>query len=128
MAERIFISYAHEDRHLVRAVREALTKDATDVVFLDIDPLDIDPAAVEPGQNIRRMIQDRIRSANKVVIIASDHSANSAWVNYEAGMAAALDKPIVVMGMKGSGKTAFLLQGLANVQRIEIENPELRVN
>lgn len=122
MAEKIFISHAREDRDLVQAVQESLKRDGADVVFLE------DPDEFEPGQDIRRMIQDRISSANKVVIIASDHSANSAWVNYEAGMAAALDKPIVVMGRKGSGKAALFLRGLANVQRIEIgENPELRV-
>lgn len=124
MAERVFISYAHEDRDLVRAVQEAMKKIGTDVVFVDLNPQDF-----KPGEDIRRMIQEQISSANKVIIIASDHSAKSAWVNYEAGMAAALDKPIVVMGRKGSGKTASLLQGLANVQRIEIgENPELRVS
>jgi nucleoside 2-deoxyribosyltransferase len=123
MAERIFISYAREDRDLLRAVQEAIRKRFADVVFLDLNPHDY-----KPGKNLRRIIQERIKSANKVAIIDSDHSANSAWVNYEAGMAAALDKPILVMGKKGSGKTASLLRGLANVQRIEIgETPKLRV-
>jgi hypothetical protein len=124
MAETVFISYAHDDRDLVPDVQEALRKNDRDVVFVDLDPLDF-----KRGRSIRRIIQERIRSANKVVIIASDHSANSAWVNYEAGMAAALDKPIVVAGRKGSGKTAYLLfRGMGNVQRIEIgDKPELRV-
>jgi hypothetical protein len=45
---------------------------------------------------------------------------NSAMENYEAGMAAALDKPIVVL-KKGSGKTALFIKALAGVQPIEIE-------
>jgi hypothetical protein len=54
-----------------------------------------------------------------VVIIASDDSAASQWVNYEAGMATALGKPIVVVGRKGVGKGA-LVGALENVQSIEM--------
>ena len=43
-----------------------------------------------------------------VVVIMSDNSAKSQWVNYGAGMAAALERPIVVIGRKGSGKSALL--------------------
>jgi|SRR5205085_11155831 len=118
MPEKIFLSYAHEDRHLVQEVLDALRKHelvtAKDVVFLD--PYD----SVLPG-DIRKIIKEQISSASKVVIIASDHSAESEWVNYEAGMAAALDKPIVIFGRKGSGKSASLLRALPNVQRIELE-------
>jgi nucleoside 2-deoxyribosyltransferase len=115
MPEKIFLSYANEDRDLLRDVIAKLRKQmiAKDVIFLD-------PHDSSPGDDIRRMIKEQITSANKVVIIASDHSTSSAWVNYEAGMAAALDKPIVVFG-KGTGKTASFIRALANVQPIEIE-------
>ncbi len=118
MTEKIFLSYANEDRDLVRDVLDALRKHqlvtGKDVVFLD-------PHDLAPGDNVRRMIKEQISSASKVVIIASDHSAGSEWVNYEAGMAAALDKPIVVLGRKGSGESASLIRALPNVQRIELE-------
>lgn len=117
MTEKIFVSYAHQDRDLLKAVLRALRKHgivtAKDVVILD-------PHDFEPGENVRRMIKDQISSASKVVIIASDNSAKSEWVNYEAGMADALEKPIFIMGRKGSGKTASLLSALGNVQPIEI--------
>ena len=118
MPEKIFLSYASEDRDLVRGVLDALRKHhlvtAPDVVFLD-------PHDLTPGDDVRRKIQEQITSASKVVIIATDHTATSAWVNYEAGMAAALEKPIVVLGRKGSGKSASLIRGLPNVQSIELE-------
>ncbi|MGH9927971.1 MAG: toll/interleukin-1 receptor domain-containing protein [Pyrinomonadaceae bacterium] len=117
MTEKIFLSYAHEDRDLVKGVLGTLRKHrivtGNDVVILD-------PHDFVPGTDVRTMIRDQINSASKVVIIATDHSANSEWVNYEAGMATALGKPIVVMGRKGSGKTASLISALGNVQSIEI--------
>jgi nucleoside 2-deoxyribosyltransferase len=117
MPEKISLSYANEDRDLVREVLNLLQEHqlvtSNNVIFFD-------PHDLSPGDDIRKAIKEQINAANKVVIIASDHSANSAWVNYEAGMAAALDKPIVVL-KKGSGKTASFIKALAGVQPIEIE-------
>jgi len=117
MTEKIFVSYAHQDRDLVKGVLQALRKKgivtAEDAVILDHEDL-------QPGEDFRRMIKDQIRSASKVVIITSDNSAKSEWVNYEAGMAAALEKPIFIMGRKGSGKSAGLISALGNVPAIEI--------
>lgn len=117
MPEKIFLSYANEDRKLVRGVVEALRRRGLvtegEVVLLDSHDL-------APGDNVRRMIKKQISAASKVVIIATDHSAGSEWVNYEAGMASALEKPIVVFGKKGSGKSS-LIRSLPDVQRIELE-------
>jgi TIR domain len=118
MAEKIFVSYAHQDRRLVETVEQTLREHgivtANDVAI--IDPFE----EVQAGENIRDIIRDKILSASMVVVIVSDNSAKSQWVNYEAGMAAALEKPIVVIGRKGSGKSA-LLGALGDVQSIEIE-------
>jgi ABC-type transport system involved in cytochrome bd biosynthesis fused ATPase/permease subunit len=117
MAEKIFLSYAYQDRHLVQSVEKALRKHkivtAEDVVILDPQK------KLDAGENVREWIKDAISSVSKVVIIASNDSAASQWVNYEAGMAAALGKPIVVIGRKGAGKSA-LVAALENVQSIEI--------
>jgi len=118
MPEKIFLSYANEDRHLVQDVLDTLRRHHL-VTSNDVEVMD--PHDFSPGGNLREMIKEQINSASKVVIIASDHSAASEWVNYEAGMAAALDKPIVVLGRKGSGKSASLIHALPNVQRIELE-------
>lgn len=119
MPEKIFLSYSHEDRDLVKDVIEALRKHH---LVTSKDPIIIlDPYDFTPGDDMRQKIQEQISSASKIVIIASDNSASSAWVNYEAGMAAALDKPIVVFGRKGSGKSASLIRALPNVQQIELE-------
>ena len=125
MSERIFLSYARQDHRLVGAVRRALLERGmirgNDVVIM-ADKI------LKPGiSDVRKTIKDQINSASKVVIIASDNSANSDWVNYEAGMAAALGKPIVLVGKKGGGKTASTFKALANVQTIELEEKSRRV-
>lgn len=118
MAERIFVSHAYQDHALVGAVEQTLRKHgivtARDVIIVDSQQ------GIQAGENLRERIKNLIRSASKVVIIVSDNSVESQWVNYEAGMAAALEKPIIIIGRKGIGKTA-LLQALGNVQSIEIE-------
>ena len=117
MPENIFISYSHHDRHLVPAVTRELRKrgilKSKNVTILDSHQL------VEPGHNMRALIMNKMRSASKVVIIESKHSAQSQWVNYEAGLASALDKPIFVVGTKGAGRNATL-RGLQNTKIIEI--------
>ncbi len=118
MDEKIFVSYAHEDRDLVEAVEQALRKHGilTEKNVIIMDPQRDIPA----GENIRKMIKDQISAASKVVIIDSKNSAESQWVNYEAGMAAALGKPIFLIRRKGVGKTA-LASALGNVRSIEFE-------
>jgi ABC-type transport system involved in cytochrome bd biosynthesis fused ATPase/permease subunit len=118
MAEKIFVSYAFQDRRLVETLEQTLREHG---IVTEKDVTIVDPKEeVQAGQNIRDAIRDKILSASMVVIIMSDNSAKSERVNYEAGMAAALEKPIVVIGRKGSGKSA-LLGALGDVQSIEIE-------
>lgn len=118
MTEKIFVSYAHQDRGLFKFIEQELRKhgiiSAEEVMLLDPQ------SEFQAGDNIREAIKNQIRSASKVVIIASENSADSQWVNYEAGMASALEKPIIIFGKKGIGKTAFL-QTLGNVCSVEME-------
>lgn len=124
MPETIFVSYAHKDRDLLDAIESILRKHG---IVTGKDVVIVDPhQKFKAGSNVRKMIKEQISSASKVVIIKSDNSANSIWVNYEAGMAEALGKPIVIVGVKGSGKTDSMLRAFENVQSIEIEDKDLR--
>jgi hypothetical protein len=117
MAEKIFVSYAHQDRDLVGSLEQTLRQHR---VVTGQDVIIVDPQKkVQAGENIRERIKNEISSASKVVIIVSESSAASQWINYEAGMATALGKPIVIIGKKGIGKSA-LVGALENVQFIEI--------
>jgi hypothetical protein len=118
MAERIFVSYAAQDRRLVETVEQTLREHG---FVTGKDVTIVDPQKeIHLGENIRDAIRDYILSASMVVVILSDNSMKSQWVNYEVGMAAALEKPIVVIGKKGTGKSA-LVGALGDVQSIEIE-------
>jgi putative ribosome biogenesis GTPase RsgA len=115
MAEKIFLSYAFRDRHLVDAVERALREHK----IVTSEDVIITEKELSAGENIRAKVREQISSASKVVIVASNEGAVSPWVNYEAGMATALGKPIVIIGRKGVGKSA-LIRSLENVKFIEI--------
>jgi hypothetical protein len=123
MAERIFVAHAHEDRILVPAVEHTLRErgivTAKDTIM---DP----ELEIDVRKNMREMIKDQISSASMVVIILSENSEGSGWVNYEAGMAAALEKPIIVAG-RGIGKSRLFAKSLGDVEKVQfIEIEEMR--
>jgi signal recognition particle GTPase len=115
---RIFVSYASEDKELLDKLEETLRKH--DVVgneaILFFDP----KKELETGDNVREKLRAQIEAASKVILIHTDKSESSQWVNYEVGMADALGKPIIVVGRKGAGKSA-LISKLADVTKIEID-------
>ena len=119
MAEKIFVSYAYQDRAIADRIEQYLRKHGLvttgDLVILDPQ------REIQSGENIREVIRRQMMDANKVVIITSPNSAQSQWVNYEAGMASALGKPIVLIGSRSAWKTA-LAAALGDVRSIEIED------
>ena len=120
MTEKIFLSYARQDREVADQVEEHLRKyglvTSDDLVIFD--PL----KDLQPGDNIREVIRRQMMAASKVVIITSPNSAQSQWVNYEVGMASALDKPIIVIGSRGGMGTSTLFRALGNVRYVEIDD------
>ncbi len=116
MTEKIFISYSPKDRDHLEDLEQTLREHG--IIKGDNFSL-IDSFELSPGDNWRDSIKKAIQSASKVVILATDASASSQWVNYEAGMADALDKTIIVVEPKGSGKST-LLSNLSKFQSIEL--------
>jgi len=120
MAERIFVSYSHEDRKYIDGLKEILQKHGV-VEGNEISIIDPFSVVFSAGEDIRETIKKEIQSASKVVIIYTSNSDSSQWVNYEVGMADALNKPVIVVGTRGSGKTT-LLSSLKHIQLIEIDD------
>lgn len=117
MTKRIFVSYAQDDNVYFPKLEQLLRLHGIieDNKFTIINPLQ---DSIISGQNIRETLKKQIQSASVVVVIATDRSASSQWVNYELGMADALGKPIIVVASKGSEKSNFL-SALSNYQYLE---------
>ena len=120
MTERIFLSYHRDDRNLAKRIKkrlaELLNSGSANVVV--IDGLDAAPI----GADVRESIKAAIESSNTVVLITSPNSSKSPWMNYEAGIADALGKKIVVVGEKGMGKTTLLRHLPQDAKWIQIDS------
>jgi nucleoside 2-deoxyribosyltransferase len=119
MAEKIFLSYAYQDRGIVDRIVMLLKKRG---LIGGDDTSFIDPQVeTEKGSDIREAIKQQMMSASKVVIIVTPNSAKSQWVNYEAGMASALGKPIILIGGSASRDVEFVSL-LADAHFIEMDD------
>jgi len=95
MNNQVFISYSSKDHALVREAIERLQKEGvlgSEAISSVESPLEPDAAL-----HIRSEIKDRISNSSFVILVWSKQAANSPWVQYELGMAQALDRPIVVV-------------------------------
>ena len=118
MTKKVFLSYAYQDRGIAKQVSRLLKEhghDTDDISFIDPQ------VDTKTGDNIREAIKQQMCSASNVVIIVTPNSAKSQWVNYEAGMASALDKPIILIKSKDAKDVDFVTS-LANAQSIEMGN------
>lgn len=118
MSQKIFLSYAQQDRKIADRI-EGYLREHGIITTPEVEFFD-PRKGIQAGDNIRETLKSEITASSTVVIITSPNSAQSQWVNYEAGMASALGKPIVVVGV---GKTGHrFIQELGNVKTIEIEH------
>jgi hypothetical protein len=95
MAEKIFLSYALQDRAFVRTALKALQHKG----LIATSEMQVQPAqaATPKGASMRQELKRQIGEAGKVVVFWTEAGARSQWVNYETGMADALGKPMIVV-------------------------------
>jgi hypothetical protein len=95
MSKKIFISYSRQDRDKIpealAILREQALRGEEDLVLVDSS------TEFEAGDDIRSTIRQNIEKTDLVVVLWTESSATSSWVNYEAGMADALGKKIIVL-------------------------------
>ena len=120
MTQKVFISYAAQDRAFAQALKPRLGE------FLPfrsqpLDVLDVQ-SHVSAGDDVRKAVKEAIDEANTVVIVSSPAADTSQWVNYEAGLADALGKDIVIVNRKGSGKSAILHRFSDSARFIEMDD------
>ena len=119
MKEKIFFSYSHADRGLAKQVEKQLQGllKSKSQSFTVIDERKI----VSPGKDIRKSLKAAMDSASTVVFLAAPGSEKSQRMNYEAGLADALGKRMVVLGKKELAKAGPLGNLPNDVQWIDLD-------
>jgi nucleoside 2-deoxyribosyltransferase len=113
MTKKIFLSYSMKDENkiasIVKTLRQHESVSGKDLTV--VNPLG--PSI--HSEDVRKRIKRSIEEADAVVVVWTPTSATSSWVNYEAGMADALGKQIIVVR---PDKTAPALP--ANLQSVQV--------
>lgn len=94
MSHQVFLSYAHADQaaipNVITSLRQQGVLNAPDLVFRD-------STSIEAGTEFKTQIRQAIDSADTVVIFWTDAAATSMSISYEAGMAEALGKRLILV-------------------------------
>lgn len=119
MSEKVFLSYSAKDRVFAESIKSRI-KDLLSLDDADTDILDVQ-SCIAPGEDYRGAIKAAIDAAGTVVIIASPNGDNSQWVNYEAGLADALGKDMVLVGRQGVKQSALAGRFLDSARLVELD-------
>lgn len=84
----VFLSHSSKDKPFVRALRERLYS-ICDTFFDETD--------IMPGQSISARLNEGLGHTNLLVLLYSQHSAQSGWVTKEWASMLHMDKPLVVV-------------------------------
>lgn len=86
----VFLSYNHRDADLAKKVGSALERLGLKAVNPERE--------MRPGDDFRKAIQEAIRRSDALImLVPSPQQASSSWTSYEAGIAEALGKRVVVL-------------------------------
>jgi hypothetical protein len=83
--KRVFLSYSHSDRESARELAETLRPAG----------ISLEPDFAISGQQMVEQLKESLRSASAVIILVSERSLKSQWVQFELGVALGVDKPII---------------------------------
>ena len=87
MKYRVFISHSAKDSMLAEDLRRRLKDVGADFVTADIAD------TAETG-SVRRRIRDVISKSSEVIALLTDNSVSNKWMQYEVGIADALEVPV----------------------------------
>lgn len=109
---RIFISHAWEDKELVRRLEGELIKAGIEVW--------VDHSIVRGGDNLPKRISDALEWCNTLLLVWSNHSSKSRWVELEWTNALSLSKRIIPCVVDKTKLPPIL----TNMLYIEFSNPK----
>lgn len=108
--KRVFISYARGDELSARELRDNLRN-------MEVAGW-MDESAIASGDAISKKIRESLHRASAVIVLVSERSLRSPWVQFELGAAEGMGKAIipVLIGPEGiERKLPEWLQGLSYV-------------
>ena len=105
---RVFISYAHADRKLVKKIAKILT---------ELDLVTLWDKDINPGKPFTAEIRDMITRAHLFVPIVTPNSLNRPWVHQEVGFAVALNIPILPISIDANPS-----EMIATIQAIKVKS------
>lgn len=112
---KIFISYSHEDRLIVREIKECLCEYFGFDCFLAHEDLN-------PTELWENRIEENLRICNLFILIVSERSIASSFVNQEIGFAYGIGKIIVPIKIDKSNPDGFVqkVQAMKIYKKTEI--------
>jgi len=92
---KVFISFKHTDKNLVDLLRGRAKNDRNDLDFIDMS-LQV-PFNSENAEYIKSGIRERIKQSSVTVVVVTDTTHESDWVNWEINESKRLGKGVVVL-------------------------------
>lgn len=89
----VFLSHSSKDKPFVRELREKLYS-VCDTFFDETD--------IKPGQSITTRLNEALTRTNLLVLLHSEHSLKSDWVQREWASMLYMDKPLVIVRLDSS--------------------------
>lgn len=94
----IFISYSHKDKEYAHRLHDALQKEGFEVWIDD---------RIDYGEEWPTVIQDHLDGCNAFILVASENSYKSKWVQKEVARAQRIGKPFYPILLSGPAWLAF---------------------
>lgn len=87
--KKVFVSYAHDDANVAQELLARLG-DMVTAAWMD-------QSEIASGEAIAQKVKEFLRRASAIVVLVSERSLKSQWVQFEVGAAFAMDMPIILI-------------------------------
>ncbi len=119
---KLFISHISEDAEVAARLKAAIRHDFLELVEAFVSS---DGESIRAGEPWLISLGAGLRQADMLLILCSEQSVQRPWVNFEAGAAWMIEKPIVPVCYKGM-KPSQLPMPLSTRQGVSLESAEGR--
>ena len=115
---RVFISFRHEDKTLVEYLRGQAKNTNSDLDFIDMS-LQV-PFNSKNAEYIKQGIRARIKQCSVTVVMATDGTYKSDWVNWEIEESLKLGKGVVVIDKRSNPNSKLPSGVMENRKNIKV--------